>query len=376
MSRDNRGRIPGPLEESLRKLPQDKRRHMENLWMKLPEYGPSDDAPDVDSAWRELEARLDANEAARTLSEASPRELTLNSSETTRRSTDAGRIYTDAERRDRGAIRLETRRRHSLTAKLAIGAVSIAALLVVSIWLMNRPATIEVAAGQHRDVHLADGSIVEINSDTRLEVSGSLRNNLAVRGAVRRVRLDGEAYFQVARSEQPFIVETPDAVVRVTGTEFNIRARPDERGTSTSVTLVSGSVEIMAKSAPDGESNLKPVILDIPGASARVGGAHAVRLLHPDDGPALDHVLAWRRRGFAFTDTPISGILDEVERRFGVEITPREGVHLAEPMNLFYSRGVTPEEILNDICFEQSCRYRPTSRGFALEEDYRTPALP
>ena len=57
----------------------------------------------------------------------------------------------------------------------------------------------------------------------------------------RRVTLKGEAYFEVKKSAQPFIVSTDQGEVRVLGTRFNLNAYPDEQQTVT--TLVEGAVE-------------------------------------------------------------------------------------------------------------------------------------
>lgn len=237
----------------------------------------------------------------------------------------------------------------------------IAILLATGLWMLNQPTVYEAAAGEQRTVQLSDGSNVELNSDTRLRIAGSLQNSILSTSRERRVVLEGEAFFRVASKEQPFIVEAGDARLRVTGTEFNVRARQAMDEPITHVTLVSGALEVSAASG-DGRS----VTLDAPGAAASVGSSTQLVASNANEGPALDHVLAWRHSGFAFTDTPIAAILDEIERRFGMRIEPRGGVDLHEPMNLFYSRGVTPEQILNDVCFEQDCKYRPTSRGFAL----------
>jgi transmembrane sensor len=72
-----------------------------------------------------------------------------------------------------------------------------------------------------RDVHLADGSVVTLGAATGLEV--------AFTSEERRVRIaDGEAYFRVTHeAARPFFVEANGAVVRVVGTEFEVKATAD-----------------------------------------------------------------------------------------------------------------------------------------------------
>lgn len=349
MTKENGVPIPGPLRASLQDEPPDKRRHLENVWNKLPETERENSiGPDVDDAWNEISRRVDELAADRGRAGDA-------------RSTETDRQGVRKRRSDRGRRSHNSRRIGRRAARIGVGAAVIAILLVTGIWMVNQPTVYESAAGDQRTVQLSDGSIVELNSDSRLRIGGSLQNTILSTSRERHVVLEGEAYFRVASRELPFVVETEDARLRVTGTEFNVRARRTMGERSTRVTLVSGALQVSARSG-DGRS----VALDAPGATASVDASTQLAVASGNEGQALDHVLAWRRHGFAFTDTPIAAILDEIERRFGMRIDPRGGVDLYEPMNLFYSRGVTPEQILNDVCFEQDCKYRPTSRGFAL----------
>ena len=78
----------------------------------------------------------------------------------------------------------------------------------------------ETAIGQMRDVALADGSTLHLNSDSEAEVRFTDNG--------RKVRiLKGEASFEVAHDEnRPFDVEARSAVIRAVGTAFNVRLRP------------------------------------------------------------------------------------------------------------------------------------------------------
>jgi len=62
-------------------------------------------------------------------------------------------------------------------------------------------------------------------------------------GKERRVKLEGEAYFDVKRNEkQPFVIEVPDMNIRVLGTKFNVMAYPEFPYTE--VVLESGKVHL------------------------------------------------------------------------------------------------------------------------------------
>ena len=98
--------------------------------------------------------------------------------------------------------------------------------------------TLLVPPGGEFDLQLADGTKVYLNS------ASTLRYPVSFEGKERRVYLQGEAYFEVAKDEaHPFIVVTEDIEARVYGTEFNINTRGAE-GVRT--VLVEGSLGVRA----------------------------------------------------------------------------------------------------------------------------------
>ena len=96
--------------------------------------------------------------------------------------------------------------------------------------------TITVPAGGEFSVLLSDGSSVHSNS------CSSLTYPVPFMGDVREVKLSGEAYFDVTKSDRPFIVKMEDIDVRVLGTSFNLSGYTTDQNVS--VTLVSGKVAI------------------------------------------------------------------------------------------------------------------------------------
>src|SRR5690606_5273789 len=98
---------------------------------------------------------------------------------------------------------------------------AMAAAIMFAVWIAQ-PQTqfneIATAVAQRQSITLSDGTKVDLNAHTRLEVATS--------ASERRVRLAaGEAFFEVQRDPaRPFIIETPAGSVRVTGTTFNVRS--------------------------------------------------------------------------------------------------------------------------------------------------------
>ncbi len=97
--------------------------------------------------------------------------------------------------------------------------------------------TISVPKYAEYSIRLCDGSLVKINSGSRLRYPVHFGKNS------REVWLEGEAYFEVAHnSDAHFIVHTRQMDVRVLGTVFNVEARSE--ADYTKATLLSGSVEV------------------------------------------------------------------------------------------------------------------------------------
>lgn len=97
------------------------------------------------------------------------------------------------------------------------------------------PLLLVVPKGGEFETVLADGTRIWLNADSRL------RYPSVFEGEVREVELEGEAYFDVANdTARPFLVRTKQAVVQVFGTEFNVKAYPDDE--EERMTLVEGSI--------------------------------------------------------------------------------------------------------------------------------------
>ncbi|HEX3007923.1 MAG TPA: FecR domain-containing protein [Bacteroidales bacterium] len=92
-----------------------------------------------------------------------------------------------------------------------------------------------VPLGARTDVVLPDGTVVALNAGSKLTYDFSYGSN------VREVTLVGEGYFKVAKDkDKPFVVQTASASVKALGTEFNVKAYPEEKKVET--ILVKGSV--------------------------------------------------------------------------------------------------------------------------------------
>ena len=193
---------------------------------------------------------------------------------------------------------------------MASVALTAAAAVALVFWLARPKSQFEALATPlaHRSaLTLADGTRVELNARTSLQVE--------IDGAQRRVRLTaGEAFFAVHKDPaRPFIVETPAGSVRVTGTQFNVRAQSPS---AYEVTVTEGSVQARPGDA-DGHA-ASPVALTAGDRFTAQAGIVSVQALSP---AALDNDLAWRRGQTVFDGVPLREALARFARYHGREIT-------------------------------------------------------
>ncbi len=99
---------------------------------------------------------------------------------------------------------------------------------------------ITVPAGQRVDLRLSDGSLVSLNAKSTIEYPATFSTD------TREVRIEGEAYFDVAHnSKTPFVVHTQEFDIEVLGTKFNVEAYPNSDKFYTS--LLEGAVKVTRK---------------------------------------------------------------------------------------------------------------------------------
>ena len=100
---------------------------------------------------------------------------------------------------------------------------------------------LEVPRGGEYKVRLADGTLVYLNSATRMKYPVKFDEK------ERKAYLSGEAYFEVAKDpERPFFVEMEGVEVRVYGTSFNVNTH--QKGNIQTV-LVKGSIGVKVLSS-------------------------------------------------------------------------------------------------------------------------------
>jgi transmembrane sensor len=124
---------------------------------------------------------------------------------------------------------------------IAAIAASVAAIAVLGVLLFPfvRGQTIQTERGERREVSLADGSVLEVDPQTRIRV--------VFEEHARRVFLErGRALFRVAKNPaRPFLVHADGTTVRAVGTAFGVEHRKE----GVIVTVAEGKVGVYASDA-------------------------------------------------------------------------------------------------------------------------------
>ncbi len=208
------------------------------------------------------------------------------------------------------------------------------------------PNTLIVPRAGTFNLMMADGTNVSLNASSTLRYPSAFSDN------ERRVNLSGEAYFKVAHSTVPFIVETDVAEVRVYGTEFNVSAYPDDK--TVVVTLVNGSVGVRSKSTHNSvEYRLRPgrqFILNRSTGDIEVQDAD------------FYYNLAWRRGLFVSRDDALEDILRKIGRWYDVKFVYADNDLRQKRFNGVLNRKMPLNDLLEiisesgDVGFSQKDR--------------------
>ncbi len=163
-----------------------------------------------------------------------------------------------------------------------------------------------ISRGQKSMLHLSDGSVIYMNSDTKISYPGKFAMDK------REIYLDGEAFFEVTHDPgKPFIVHTGTLDIKVLGTSFNVNTF-DEKVT---VTLASGKVHIQNTNPAINYSNLGILI---PNQQFIYDKAdNSIKVKEVDVTPFI----AWTKKQLIFSEETILSVVKRLEKWYGVEIT-------------------------------------------------------
>ncbi|MES1194684.1 MAG: FecR domain-containing protein, partial [Opitutus sp.] len=199
----------------------------------------------------------------------------------------------------------------AVTGRAAAAAVVFLSLAWPRVPGENLHEDIVTTVGAFQKLDLPDGSVVQVNTDSAIEVQYT--------AGERRVRLvRGEAHFSVAKNpDRPFIVSAGQVAVRAVGTAFNVRWR----SAAVEVLVTEGKVQV--NDSVQGGSLLMPQAdtetpllvagerATIPTQAVTGRAAAAVAPVAPVE---VARALAWQERRLEFEDAPLSEIVAEFNR--------------------------------------------------------------
>ncbi len=215
--------------------------------------------------------------------------------------------------------------------QFVIGAMASAVMLIVtSAWIVLAPLqpkteelVVATAIGEARAVELSDGSSINVNTASNMQVNYGRRERIVH-------LMHGEAVFSVATDEQrPFVVRAGQQTVKAIGTEFSVRLVGDE----VKVVVTEGMVEIAQaalaanreqKLSPDpaateGSDNPMPTAVLVQGQSASAT-REGVRTIEAIDLDQVAQRLSWRNGVLDFSGETLTYAVGEVERYTAYEI--------------------------------------------------------
>ena len=210
------------------------------------------------------------------------------------------------------------------------GAASLLAVLVLSFMgVFDKGSDLKVRMkadyGSRSEIVLPDGSLVKLNSGSEVVYAYDSKKK------IREVDFHGEGFFNVSKSESPFVIKTEGGLnVKVWGTSFNLQAYAEDSIVQAS--LIDGCIEL-----EKGRKNLKMQPGDIVVFDKETDEIKAVE-------GVLSHAYSWLDNKLYMDDMPLSVVCKYLERWYDVEIMIQP--ELGEKIRY---NGVIQEETIADV---------------------------
>jgi len=176
--------------------------------------------------------------------------------------------------------------------RTAVAIVALLAIMFGSVqWYRGLGETIVTAIGEHRHIVLADGTGLDLNTNSKVRVKFSEES--------RRITLiRGEAQVNVAHEPRPFELYAGAGMMRDIGTVFDVTHDQD----NTAVAVLEGEVQVSLDGAPS---------VALHGGQQVVYTAHEILSVSPVN---LANTRAWLNGRLVFRDTPLVEVIKQINR--------------------------------------------------------------
>jgi transmembrane sensor len=197
---------------------------------------------------------------------------------------------------------------------------------------------------------LQDGSMVYLNAASRLRYPTSFTDTDRVVEL-----LGGEISLQVEKdTARPFIVHCQGQQVKVLGTQFNIKAYKNSVDSAITTTLFEGSIQI---NGDNQQITLKP-------GQSCVNRQGQLSILVD----SLSDVNAWRNSFFTFHNKPLSSIMDEVARWYGVSVRYEHQKQDVPFTITEFNRKDSLKDLLTDLQASRLVRFRMEGKKIVISK--------
>ncbi len=183
--------------------------------------------------------------------------------------------------------------KHAISRFFYSAAAIVVILIACGVIMSMLTKTVTAPRGSHIEYTLADGSTVNLNSDSQIKFKKYRFNKN------RTIKLEGEAYFYIT-SGKTFTVNTYMGSITVLGTAFNVYARDN----NFSVNCLRGKVRVDTKDSSAILTKDQGVELS----------GNVLKEIKEENGSPI----SWIEGEFFFENAPLKKVIVEVERQFNV----------------------------------------------------------
>lgn len=177
--------------------------------------------------------------------------------------------------------------------------------------------------GATTSFQLPDGSMVWLNSGSKITYRGNFERN-------REIELKGEAFFDVVKSGNAFLVSTEYGSVKVMGTSFDVKAYPNDNFVTT---LERGRVEVINFSGKEKQ------LLE-PGNQSYLDQNNQLLKKEVD----IEEFISWKEGKLMFVRKSLTEVVVMLERWYNVDIE----LEANETKKLWFT-GTIEKETISEV---------------------------
>lgn len=242
-------------------------------------------------------------------------------------------------------------------------AAAIVTVLLGSVWLVRLNTSNEqilkepiaqvqrADASVNRFLTLPDGSTVVLHKGSTLELAQGFNEES------RTVYLSGEAYFDVFHNPQsPFIIRTGKLKTTVLGTAFTIKAWPNQKDITVSVSR--GKVQV------EDDQKLIAVLTNDKQVTYHIDSDQSDEIHIP-----ADQSTAWIQQDMTFDDMPFGELARRLSKRYGVEIRFKNSELEQCLITGRFSGTETLDEVMRTLTLTSNTRFSEVDDEILIEGD-------